>query len=55
MLHCAERPANALEPVTIAAYSVVAACRDLHDALAVYRARVRDCRMRDDDGDDIPF
>lgn len=54
MLHCAERPATALEPVTIAAYSVVAACRDLHDTLAVYRARVRDCRMRDD-GDDIPF
>ena len=54
MLHCADRPANALEPVTVAAYSVVAACRHLHDTLAVYRARVGDCRMRDD-SDDIPF
>jgi hypothetical protein len=54
MLHCADRPATALEPVTVAAYSVVAACRHLHDALAVYRARVGDCRMRDA-SDDIPF
>ena len=54
MLHCAERPATALEPVTRAAYSVVRACRDLHDALDRYRAHVRDCRMRDRD-DDIPF
>jgi hypothetical protein len=54
MLHRAERPATALEPVTIAAYSVVAACRHLDDTLAVYRARVRDCRMCAD-SDDIPF
>jgi hypothetical protein len=54
MLHCAERPMAALEPLTVAAYRVVAACRDLHNALDVYRARVRDCRMRDD-SDDIPF
>ena len=54
MLHCAERPATALEPVTVAAYSVVAACRHLDDALAVYRARVCDCRMCAE-RDDIPF
>jgi hypothetical protein len=56
MLQCDDRPATALEPVTVAAYRVVSACRGLHDALDVYRARVRDCRMRGSDADeDIPF
>jgi hypothetical protein len=56
MLQCDDRPTTKLAPVTIAAYRVVSACRDLHDALDGYCARVRDCRMRDDDpDDDIPF
>ena len=53
MLHRTEPPAAVLEPVTIAAYRVVTACRHLHEALDVYRALVRDCRMRP--YDDIPF
>jgi hypothetical protein len=56
MLPCVDRTATALEPVTVAAYRVVSACRALHDALDVYRARVRDCRMRSNDADeDISF
>jgi hypothetical protein len=56
MLQCADRPAAVLEPVTVAAYRVVAACRGLHEALDGYRARVRECRLRNDaDADDIPF
>jgi hypothetical protein len=54
MLPCAEQPATVLDPVPLAAHGVVAACRELHEALANYRARVRDCRARHDD-DDIPF
>jgi hypothetical protein len=42
--------------VTVAAHRVVAACRGLHDALDLYRARVSECRIRDDAShDDIPF
>jgi hypothetical protein len=56
MLHCAEPPTTALEPVVLDAYRVISACRDLHEALDTYRARVRDCRMRGDAADDdIPF
>jgi hypothetical protein len=56
MLQCADRPASALEPMTVAAYRVVAACRGLHDALDVYRARLRDVRLRDEaSSDDFPF
>jgi len=56
MLQCGERPASALEPITVAAYRVVSACRGLHDALDVYRARLGEVRLRDDaSGDDIPF
>jgi len=56
MLRYAERPATALEPLTLAAYCVVSACRELHDALDAYRASLREARVRDDaTGDDIPF
>jgi hypothetical protein len=56
MLHCADQPRTELPPVAIAAYRVVSACRDLHEALDIYRARVRSCRMRADAADDdIPF
>jgi hypothetical protein len=56
MLHCADQPATALEPAVTAAYRVVSACRNLHEALDSYSARVRDCRMRADaPDDDIPF
>jgi hypothetical protein len=56
MLQCADRPAAALEPVTVAAYRVVSACRGLHEALDGYRTRVRECRLRDEArNDDIPF
>jgi len=54
MLQCGDRPASALEPITVAAYRVVAACRGLHDALDVYRARLGEVRRRDDEAD-IPF
>jgi len=54
MLQCGDRPASALEPITVAAYRVVAACRALHDALDVYRARLGEVRRRDDEAD-IPF
>jgi hypothetical protein len=56
MLQCADRPASALEPMTVAAYRVVAACRGLHDALDIYRARLGEARERGDTSDDdIPF
>ena len=56
MLLCAEHAVIALEPVTVAANRVVSACRDLHEALDGYRARVRDCRTRESrPDDDIPF
>jgi hypothetical protein len=56
MLQVDDCPRTALEPVTVAAHRVVAACRGLHDALDLYRARVSECRIRDDAShDDIPF
>ena len=56
MLQHADRPSTVTDPVTIAAYHVVAACRHLHDALDRYRARVLDYRLRDHNpDDDIPF
>jgi hypothetical protein len=55
MLQLGDRPVSALAPITAAAYRVVAACRGLHDALDAYRARLHDVRLRDDDGDDLPF
>jgi hypothetical protein len=56
MLQCADHPTAVRDPVTVAAYRVVAACRGLHDALDLYRARVRECRLRDEArDDDIPF
>lgn len=54
MLCRAERPSALRDPAAIAAYRVVAACRDLHDALDAYRARVNDRRPHDD-SDDFPF
>jgi hypothetical protein len=56
MLQLDDRPATTLAPITAAAYRIVAACRGLHDALDVYRARLGEVRLRDHDaGDDIPF
>jgi hypothetical protein len=54
MLQVDDCPRTALEPVTVAAHRVVAACRALHEALDLYRARVRECRNRNDN-DEIPF
>ena len=56
MLQLGDRPVSVLGPVAAAAYRVVSACRGLHDALDVYRARLGEVRRRDDDADDdIPF
>ena len=56
MLQCDDRPATVPEPVTVAAYRVLSACRGLHDALDIYRASIRERRMRDDaSDDDLPF
>jgi hypothetical protein len=56
LLQLGDRPATALEPITAAAHRVVSACRGLHDALDLYRARLGELRVRDAAaGDDIPF
>lgn len=54
LLHGARQAGIACGPATLEATRVIAACRDLHEALAGYRTGVLERRRRDRD-DDLPF